>query len=177
MKMKKILASLVLGIGILDVPYAEVSGISNKAYSYDIPKELSIIKDEVDIIEVNHFFNGQANLVLDQIIFWDWYEEYECFNVIDWRLMKSKSQIPIRYKEGYRAFWKDEKDEVIRETYSRWKRETWTLYDPEAYNRSILDIHQRKGLTKIKEKDIKKAIERLREEENEMVERNEQGGD
>ena len=45
--------------------------------------------DRVDLIEINHFYDGNGRLVLDQIVFYDFNSfksEYEC---IDWRLIKN----------------------------------------------------------------------------------------
>ena len=43
--------------------------------------------DEVDLVEINHFFDEQGRLVFDQVIFYDWCPEDSRYQVRDWRLL------------------------------------------------------------------------------------------
>ena len=68
-----------------------------------------IARDEVDLIEINHFYDGKGNPVFDQIIFYDWSPTQCRFNVRAWRLLKKPGQVPQRnWKTGkYEAVWHD----------------------------------------------------------------------
>lgn len=52
-----------------------------------LPRD-SVVAEQVDRIEVNHVYDGKGNLVIDQIIFWDWNAWHSRFDVVDWRLLK-----------------------------------------------------------------------------------------
>jgi hypothetical protein len=53
-----------------------------------IPQETTL-KDHVDMVEINHFYNEQGALVFDQVIYWDWNGAEGRFEVVDWRLIKN----------------------------------------------------------------------------------------
>ena len=55
------------------------------AASMPITEQLS---ESVDRIEVNHVFDGDGRLVIDQVIFWRWNWLAGDFEVIDWRLLR-----------------------------------------------------------------------------------------
>ena len=46
--------------------------------------------EKVDLIEVNHFYDEQGKLVLDQLIFYDWSPADGRFQVRAWRLLKKR---------------------------------------------------------------------------------------
>lgn len=86
------------------------------------PNEL-VARDSVDLAEVNHFYDENGRLVFDQLIAWDW--DGSRFQVRDWRLIKSESQIPQPDPAGgYSAMWLD--GEVMRRVHAKAFRETWS---------------------------------------------------
>lgn len=103
--------------------------------------------DNVDIIEVNHFYDQNGRLVFDQVIFWQWHEYEGRYHVRAWRLLKRPSQLPVRdWKQGgYVATWYD--GDVLRQVRSVWVRETFSQYDPELAEREFLPKDRRTGLT------------------------------
>ena len=55
-----------------------------------------VATDHVDLIEVNHFYDEKGRLVFDQIIFYDWSATRSRYNIRDWRLLKTRAQLPRR---------------------------------------------------------------------------------
>lgn len=104
--------------------------------------------DEVDLVEVNHFLDEQGQPVLHQVIFYDWCPDQCRFNVRDFRLLKSASQLPVRdHREGdYVATWHD--NGVLRRVRATSFRESWTQHDPELAERTHLPKDQRRELTR-----------------------------
>jgi hypothetical protein len=108
--------------------------------------------DRVDLIEINHFYDEQGRLVLDQLIFYDWSPSDGRYHVRAWRRVSSPAQIPLRdWRSGdYVAIWHDSKErDVLREVRARSVRETWTQYDPELVEREFLAQEKRRDLCKL----------------------------
>jgi hypothetical protein len=107
--------------------------------------------DKVDLVEINHFFDEQGRLVFDQVIFYEWCPRECRYQVRDWRLLKSDSQVPLRnWRDGnFVAIWHDFKDcDILRRVSAAMIRETWTQYDPELAEREYLRDDQRRLLSK-----------------------------
>ena len=102
--------------------------------------------DEVDLIELNHFYDDRGRLVLDQVIFYDWSPADRRFNVRAWRLLKKPGQFPQRdWRTGkYVAIWHDQG--VLRKVQATNYRESWTQRDPELEERAFLPKNERRGL-------------------------------
>lgn len=108
--------------------------------------------DQVDLVEVNHFYDDQGRLVFDQVIYYDWSERHSRFQVRDWRLLKSPAQVPLRDWRGggYVSEWEDFKQRNgLRRIKTKSIRETWTQYDPELVEREFLPQEKRVELTRI----------------------------
>lgn len=106
-----------------------------------------VVQDQVDLIEVNHYYDSQGKLIFDQVIFYEWSQASERYHVTAWRLLKSSRQVPRkRWSDGaYVARWLD--NEVYREVVGRNLRETWTQYDPELTEREYLPREFRRELS------------------------------
>ena len=106
--------------------------------------------DEVDLIELNHFYDDRGRLVFDQVIFYDWCPGEGRFQVRDWRLLKSPAQIPRRNwgRGDFLTIWHD--GDLLREVRSKGIHETWTQYDPELMERENLPKEKRQRLRKSK---------------------------
>lgn len=103
------------------------------------------VRDHVDLVEVNHFFDTDGNFVLDQVIYYDWSPHQNRFDVADYRLFKSPMQTPIReIGANHFSVWHD--GNVLRYIQSDGFIETWTQYDPEHRERVILPNDERIGL-------------------------------
>jgi len=111
------------------------------------------IADQIDLVEVNHYFDDGGKPVFDQLIFYDWDQSAGRYNVVAWRLLKSASQLPLKNAASgkYHACWHDGK--VLRMVHADRKQETWTQYDPETYERRFLPKRNRSDLLRV---DLKK---------------------
>lgn len=107
-----------------------------------------VVRDDVDLIEINHFFDEQGKRILDQLIYYDWCSERCRYQVRAWRLLKSPAQLPRRdWRTGeYSATWHD--GDVLRQVRATTVRETWTQYDPELVEREFLAKDRRRDLKK-----------------------------
>ncbi len=106
----------------------------------------TVVRDRVDLIEVNHFYDEYGNRILDQVIFYDWSTADGRFHVRDWRLLKRPAQWPVRDwdRHRYRCSWHD--GPLLREVEATDMRETWTQHDPEVINRKFLPRSNRRAL-------------------------------
>jgi hypothetical protein len=131
-----------------------VSTIGLLACLCGLPPREDVASEQVDLVEVNHFYDDQGRHVFDQVIFYDWSDGHGRHMVRDWKLVKNPSQLPQRnWKDGsYTALWHD--NETLRRVQARSMRESWTQYDPELVEREYLPKEKRKGLqpTKIARK-------------------------
>ncbi len=108
--------------------------------------------DQVDLVEINHFYDDQGRLVFDQLIYYDWSSVQHRYQVRDWRLLKTPTQVPLRdWRTGcYVSEWEDFKQRNgLRRVKSKSVRETWTQYDPELVEREFLAQEKRAELTRI----------------------------
>jgi len=113
------------------------------------PQE-DVVRESVDLIELNHFYDEHGRLVFDQVIFYDWSAGEARYNVRAWRLVKNPAQLPQRDWRlgGYSAMWQD--GEQNRYVHSKSIRETWTQYDPELVEREYLPKERRRELRTVK---------------------------
>lgn len=109
------------------------------------------VEDFVDLVETNRFHDEQGRLVFDQQIFYCWDEHAGRFQVVAWRMFKTKSQTP-RYSLIHKAYvisWHDtQTGDQCRKVYAKHIRETFTQYDPELIERGYLPKEYRSELTR-----------------------------
>lgn len=103
---------------------------------------------QADLIEINHYFDQDGKSVFDQLIFLDWDDKANRYNVVAWRLIKSPNQIPLRNPGTgkYSATWFDGK--VLRTVIANKRVETWTQFDPETRERAFRAKSQRPDLVR-----------------------------
>jgi hypothetical protein len=110
------------------------------------------IVDEVDLAVINHVFDEEGRVALDQIIYYDWSSREGRFQVRDWRLLKHPAQIPLRNwrSNNYVAVWQDpNQKDVLRRVHAKILCETWTAFDPELLERDYLPQEKRRCLQKV----------------------------
>lgn len=97
-----------------------------------------VAKQQVDLIELNHFIDQEGREVFRQVLFYDWSPRHRRYIVRAWRLVKNESLIPRRRwsPPGYECVWHD--DGMLRHITARSYRETWTQHDPERANRLVV---------------------------------------
>jgi len=109
-----------------------------------------VVRESVDSIQTNHFYDDEGRLVFDQIMFRRWYTPNGSTywpHVIAWRLVKNpETQVPRKDWEqgGYTILWDD--GGVIREVRAPSVSEDWTQYDPELLERERLPKESRPEL-------------------------------
>lgn len=101
-----------------------------------------ILGESVDVVELNHFYDGDGKPVLDQLLFYRWNGSRH--ELIDWRSVKSPACLPVRHGSRWECFWQDG---------HRWRRircasyrESWTQHDPELADREIMPYDSRQKL-------------------------------
>ncbi len=114
--------------------------------SVGISPQGDVSSEQVDLVELNHFFDDQGRHVFDQMIFYDWSAEHNRYQVRAWRLIKTASQQPRHdwTREVYVATWQD--GEVLRKVVAKGMKETWTQHDPELAEREYLPKEMRREL-------------------------------
>ena len=60
------------------------------------PTHPSVVRQRVDLIELNHFVDEDGREVFRQVIFYDWSKSHRRYHERAWRLVKHPSQIPQR---------------------------------------------------------------------------------
>lgn len=109
----------------------------------DSPGHVSVQRERVDLIELNHFIDDEGREVFRQVIFYDWSRQHHRFHVRGWRLIKDDTQLPLRRwnPAQYQCSWHDEGR--MRQVWAPHLRETWSQRDPERVNRDWLPEDQR----------------------------------
>ncbi|MFO1063883.1 MAG: hypothetical protein U0892_08480 [Pirellulales bacterium] len=100
------------------------------------------LNQRVDLIEFNHFYDDLGRHAYDQVIFYEWSDEYARYNVMAWCLVENDdSRIPVKSRNGgdYVVRWFDRDAKAEREIRSRLYRETWTQFDPERADKRLLE--------------------------------------
>lgn len=107
-----------------------------------------VIREEVDLIEVNHFHDDLGRHVYDQVIFYGWSKSSGDYHVRAWCLLDDPSRWPVKnHKSGfYHVHWFDRDNRLHREVYAKHYNETWTQVDPERVNKRLLDEKFRTAL-------------------------------
>lgn len=114
-----------------------------------VPVEDVVLRDRVEVIETNHFYDADAKPVFTQAIFWS-----DDNRIIDWRLVRNRQDEPRANIEvrrdyrtgGYVAAWDD--NGLLREVRAKCWRETWTQYDVELVDRDKWPVCNRRLLSK-----------------------------
>ena len=106
-----------------------------------------VVRDRVDVIELNHFYDDCGRHVFDQVIFWDFNWRQSRLEVRSWRMVKKESQLPRidHGREDAFTLWND--GSVPREVRAPVLRESWEQYDPELVSREIVPKELRRGLS------------------------------
>lgn len=105
-----------------------------------------VARDSVDTIELNHTYDFEGRPIFTQLILW------QGDRVRAWRMVKDDSFIPRRdhARQCWSLLWQD--GDVARQVQAAGFSESWTQYDPEVLDRSVLPAEQRRPLRKLKGK-------------------------
>ena len=104
-----------------------------------------IPEDRVDLLERNAFYDEAGKLVFVQWIGWLW-NDTECrYDVAWWRFVVSGRPPPVRVGGEWLMIWRERDGELVRVRAASFL-ESWTFYDREVINRSLLPTHERRGM-------------------------------
>jgi hypothetical protein len=107
--------------------------------------------DVVDRIEINHVLNPAGDVLLDQVIYWDFSPHQSRYVVRARRQLRTPALVPYRSGSLYRACWRDARDgNVTRVVTAREVVETWTDFDPETANQEVVDRNFRRELRTVR---------------------------
>ncbi len=96
-----------------------------------------IIEEKVDTVEVNHYFDDRGNKVFDQVVYYNWSQEYNRFTACGYRLIKQDTQVPVMATPSiYHSIWSD--GDCLRDLNAAVAVETWSQWDPELAERNYL---------------------------------------
>ncbi len=116
------------------------------------PHASAEIKQRVDLIELNHFYDCHGQHQFDQVIFYEWSPDYLRFHVIAWSLVEGDlKRLPQRLPGSgqYHVMWFDRDAKLHREVRAPLYRETWTQSDPERTNKKWIEEKDRLCLAKV----------------------------
>src|SRR5688500_12479080 len=104
------------------------------------------LRDSVDVIERNCYYDEQGKLVFVELILFDWCDEDERHQCRDWRMVRDPSQVAERdwARGGYSIIWSD--NGALRVIRAKSVCESWTQYDPELSERGYVPKEKRRGL-------------------------------
>ena len=114
-----------------------------------------VLTDCVDVLELNHFYDGNGKRCFSQWIAWDWNSLRSRHDVVAWTMtcncnVKATDEklraMVAPTKEGLRLRFSHVG--VEREITAGQFRETHTQHDPEMEQRNILPVERRRGLSK-----------------------------
>ncbi len=110
-----------------------------------------VTNEQVDLIELNHFFDPRGQHVYDQVIFYQVAPETGKFHVRAWCLVEDRESLsrrPIKNQntEQYQVEWYDNDHRILRRIKSQQFRESWTQIDPERVDKKILEERSRLSL-------------------------------
>jgi hypothetical protein len=106
-----------------------------------------VVTDQVDRVEVNHCHDEEGRRYLSQLIFWRWDAEESRHQVIAWRIARKDREWPvIDHRRGVAVLWFMD-GHTMRRVIASQVRETWTLGDPELFERDVLPADRRRELT------------------------------
>jgi hypothetical protein len=97
----------------------------------------------IDAMEINHVYNECGKLNFTQVIFWHW--SNGSFHVASWVMLRPGMVLKKCQRSGaWTLTWND--GGKLRTVRSVALLETWTTYDIEVAERSLLPCQMRRGL-------------------------------
>lgn len=109
-----------------------------------VPHDDTVLVDRFDLVELNHFYDGEGERVFDQWICYSWNREKGRHQVEHFLLAK-----PHHHRSGPGLTWLSWQDQSgqLRRVESPIWHETWTQHDPELVDREHYSRERRRGLT------------------------------
>lgn len=125
--------------------------------------------DDIDVLELNHYYDGQGQAIFSQFIFWDWNPNLGTHTVRAWTMANTRknpqgnlvckgntpliSGGPIPTAAGWVLRYTDRStNHTPRRITARAYRETWTQFDPEVRDQERLAKQDRRPLSRLRPK-------------------------
>lgn len=115
------------------------------------------VSEQVDLIELNHWYDNLGRHAYDQLIFYQWSPDYRRYHVIAWCLVENDlSRVPTKLPDvdQYIVNWYDRDAKVHRQVRANLYRETFSQVDPEKLNRKYLDEKYRTSLLRLPPREV-----------------------
>lgn len=110
------------------------------------PTIASVQERNFDVVEFNHYYDKDGQLIFDQLIFYRW--DGERFELIDCRTIRESGY----YHNAIKSFTSSNNsilfisnDKLYKVRFGEF-RETWTQEDPDVKDREKYQFEARKGL-------------------------------
>ncbi len=116
------------------------------------------LRERVDLIELNHFYDDLGRHAYDQVIFYEWSPDFCRFHVIAWCLVEEDlNRMPLRQAGSgdVAVRWYDRDAKIKREVRSKLYRETWSQTDPERANKELIDEKYRVSLMRVPGRNLR----------------------
>lgn len=118
-------------------------------------EDQSVVTDNFDKVETNHFYDEYGKHIFDQVIWYDWVAGWGSHRMEAWRLVKSPNVYPTlnRNTNQYESLFYD--NDILRKVTAKYMVESWTQYDPELEGRETWPKERRRDLTapRVKKKE------------------------
>lgn len=98
-----------------------------------------VVRDDFDMLEINHAYNEDAQPIFTQVIGWDW--KHNRHVVAAYRVVQGEIS-GERLGSDWRVVWCD--NGVLRDARSPRFIETWTQCDPELIDRDTWPMENRR---------------------------------
>lgn len=114
-----------------------------------VPASLGEVRDHVDLVEHNSFYDANARHVYDQVIFYEWSPSLDRYHVRSWVLSEGDKDPQRDYRNGlWVTEYKDRDWRLDRTITATHYRRSHSQLDPERANKRLLPEDERHGLVK-----------------------------
>lgn len=107
------------------------------------------VVDQVDVIELNNYYDGDGKLVLTQWCFWEFDPSTADMEVVDWRLVKGpwEASWHAQSETWHLSFWDGDTLRSVRAKGRGGFMESHCQLDPELHDREKHPADRRRKLT------------------------------
>lgn len=106
---------------------------------------MPVVETTVDVIEHHTLYCDDGKVIFNQLVFWDWQDEFSRFSVAAWRLWTPSKAIHWAEPRNGTLLFMDGAD-LRRVRYGARRRSHTQGFDVEMEDRSILPVENRRGL-------------------------------
>ena len=115
-----------------------------------VPGRPIVVRDHVDLMELNRVYNAQGEVTMFQVIFWNWSPREKRYEVVAFHVITEPQNTVLAAKtRRSRVFsysWYSQQSGVFRVVTAKAFFESHTKYDPEMKDRAVWPLELRRGL-------------------------------